>query len=322
MTANAPEAVPRYTHLEHGITVIDTGYARPGYDAAYLVVESGRAAFIDTGVNASVPRLLAALDERGLTRDAVDWVLLTHVHLDHAGGAGTLMAALPNARLGVHPRGVRHMADPGALMQAVRAVYGDAFTEQEYGSLLPIPPARIETLAEGAEILLAGRRFVAIDSPGHARHHLCYWDETSRGWFTGDAFGLCLRELHTADGPTVLPTTSPSQFDPLAFHDTVARLLARHPRAVYPTHFGEVLHPERLAPHLLALVDAQAAAARAVGQGVDGVARMREAFAALYLHALHAQGWRGDDAQLRAALGADLDLNAEGSRIWLAAART
>jgi len=117
----APADVER---LDHGVTVIDTGFQRPGFDAAYLVVEQGRAAFVDSGSYLAVPRMMAALKAQGLDAQAVDWVILTHVHLDHAGGAGLLMQQLPQARLAVHARGARHMIDPTQLMAGVRAVYG------------------------------------------------------------------------------------------------------------------------------------------------------------------------------------------------------
>ena len=308
---------PVFQHLPDGITVIDTGYVRPGFDAAYLLVQDGRAAFIDTGVNDSVPRLLQALDIAGLAPAAVDWVILTHIHLDHAGGAGQLLARLPHARLAVHARGVRHMANPGPLMDAVRAVYGAEVAEREYGTLVPVPPERITALNDGDTISLAGRILTVIDSPGHARHHVCIWDPVSRSWFTGDAFGLCLAEFRTAAGHCIVPTTSPSQFEPGPYHTTVARLLERAPRAVFPTHAGEVLHPERLAPFLLAQVDAQVAAARAQGAGAADATALHEPLLDIYLTALHQQGWCGDRAQARAILGIDLGLNADGMKIWL-----
>ncbi|HTH66793.1 MAG TPA: MBL fold metallo-hydrolase, partial [Rhodanobacter sp.] len=98
-----------------GIHTIDTGFVRPRFDAAYLVLENRRGAFIDCGTNFAVPRMLAALDEAGISAAEVDWLILTHVHLDHAGGAGELIARLPNAKLVVHPRGARHMIDPSVL---------------------------------------------------------------------------------------------------------------------------------------------------------------------------------------------------------------
>ncbi len=317
MSDHHPAAVPLFTPLDHHILVIETGYAHPGYDAAYLIESEGRAAFVDTGVNASVPRLLAALETQGLAPDAVDWVLLTHVHLDHAGGAGQLMAALPNARLGVHPRGARHMIDPRPLMKAVRLVYGPEFTDREYGTLVAVPADRVVPLEDGSSVEFGGRRLEVIDSPGHARHHICLWDRTSAGWFTGDAFGMCLRGFRTAHGHAIVPTTSPSQFDPLAYHRTVARLMERAPRAVFPTHFGEVLHPERLAPCLLEQVDAQVAVARRVGNLPDSSQQMHDAFVAIYLAALHAQGWQGSESEVRDILGVDIQLNVDGVKIWL-----
>ena len=110
--------------LAHGVHVIDTGFHRPRFDASFLMVEDGRAAFVDTGTNHSVPRLLEALAATGLARDAVDFVIATHVHLDHAGGVGLLMQQLPAAQLVVHPRGARHLIEPSALVDGARAVYG------------------------------------------------------------------------------------------------------------------------------------------------------------------------------------------------------
>jgi len=135
-------ALPAYVQpLGHGVHAIDTGFVRDRFDAAYLLVDEGRAAFIDTGTAYALPRLLGALDALGLARDAVDWVIPTHVHLDHAGGAGALMQALPRARLLVHPRGLRHLVDPSALWQGALAVYGSEEMERSYGTLVPLAEA-------------------------------------------------------------------------------------------------------------------------------------------------------------------------------------
>jgi len=118
-------SLPPYAQaIGHGIHAIDTGFQRPRFDAAWLVVENGRAAFVDTGTNHALPRLLGTLEALGLARSAVDWVIPTHVHLDHAGGAGALMRELPDALLWVHPRGARHMIDPARLVASATAVYG------------------------------------------------------------------------------------------------------------------------------------------------------------------------------------------------------
>ena len=141
----------------HGIHTIDTGFVRPRFDAAYLIVERGRGAFVDCGTNHAVPRMLAALDDSGLAPAAVDWLILTHVHLDHAGGAGELIARLPNAKLVVHPRGARHMIDPAKLWAGASAVYGESVMESTYGRLRPVPAERVVEAPDGHIVDLAGR---------------------------------------------------------------------------------------------------------------------------------------------------------------------
>jgi glyoxylase-like metal-dependent hydrolase (beta-lactamase superfamily II) len=225
---------------------IDTGFERPRFDAAYLIVDSGRAAFVDTGTNHAVPRLLAALRALELSPAAVDWVIPTHVHLDHAGGAGLLMRSLPLARMAVHPRGARHMIDPGALYAGASAVYGADEMARLYGMPEGVDAARVTSSADGMTLTLGTRVLEFVDTPGHARHHHCIWDARTRTWFTGDTFGLSYPELANARGRWVTPTSAPVQFDPEPLKASVARLLARAPAALCVTHFGRV--PQ--APHL------------------------------------------------------------------------
>ena len=151
------------TDYGHGISAIDSGYIRPMLDAIHLVVEEGRAAIIDTGTANSLERVLNALRSKGLSEDSVDWVLLTHVHLDHAGGAGTFMKRFPNARLGVHPRGARHMEDPARLWAGSVAVYGEAEAVRLYGRLEPVERSRIVEMSHGSVFRLAGRSFTVLD---------------------------------------------------------------------------------------------------------------------------------------------------------------
>ena len=243
----------------HGIHVIDTGFVRPHLDAAYLIVEKGRGAFIDCGVNHSVPRLLAALADAGLAPGDVDWLILTHVHLDHAGGAGALMQQLPNARLVVHPRGARHMIDPSRLWAGATAVYGEAEMQRSYGQLVPVAAERVVEAPDGHAVELAGRRLVCLDTPGHARHHNAIHDPASGCVFSGDTFGVSYREFDTAQGPFIVPATSPSELDPPALHRSIDRLVALQPGAIYPTHFGRLEPVQRLAAQLHEQIDAMVA---------------------------------------------------------------
>jgi len=302
---------------EYGIHTIDTGFQRPQFDAAYLLVERGRAAFIDCGTALAVPRMLAALGEAGLAPQDVDWLILTHVHLDHAGGAGALMQALPNARLLVHPRGAPHMIDPTRLVAGATAVYGEEEIARSYGPVLPVAEERIVIAEDGATIPLAGRELLAIDTPGHARHHLCVWDARSESWFTGDTFGLSYRELDGPAGPFIIPTSSPVQFEPEAMQASIERLLARVPCAMYLTHYGRVDAPGALGRALIEQIAAMVALARGCDGRPDRHRCLVAALTALYLERAHAQGVALDDAGVVHVLAMDIELNAQGLASWL-----
>lgn len=306
---------------EHGIHTIDTGYVRPRFDAAYLVVENGRGAFIDCGTNHSVEVLLAALAQAGLAPADVDWLVLTHVHLDHAGGAGTLMRHLPNARLVAHPRAAPHMVDPARLVAGATAVYGEAEFSRHYGELLPVPAGRVVVADDGHVVDLAGRPLRCIDTPGHARHHLCVWDARSRSWFTGDTFGLSYRELDSARGAFILPTSSPVQFEPEAMQASIARMLGESPRAMYPTHFGRVEDVPRLAAELHEQIDAMVSLAQASDGQPDRHRALVAALSEYYLERARAHGCALDDAAVLQLLAMDIELNAQGLEVWLERAR-
>ena len=314
-----PTSSPPFVQaLAHGIHVVDTGFHRPMFDASYLIVENGRGAFVDTGTNASVPRLLAALDAAGLARDAVDFVIATHVHLDHAGGAGLLMQQLPAAQLVVHPHGAPHLIDPSLLMYSARSVYGDAEVERSYGELVPVAADRVLRTEDGMTLDFAGRMLKFIDTPGHARHHHCIWDERSRGWFTGDTFGLSYREFDTAArGPWLMPTTTPVQFDPEALRRSVQRLLAASPECMYLTHYGRVGGVPRLAALLLEQMDAMVALATSLPADDARQAAMERGFGAIYLQRLRAHGCTLADERIAELLALDRELNVQGMTVWL-----
>ena len=303
--------------LGHGLYCIDTGFHRDRFDAAYLLVEEGHAAFIDTGTNFAVPRLLATLDALGLARSAVDWVIPTHVHLDHAGGVGLLMQSLPAARVLVHPRGVRHMVDPTALWQGALAVYGEEEMARSYGRLHEVPAERVLPSADGMTVSLAGRDLVLADTPGHARHHHCIWDGRTRGWFTGDTFGLSYREFDSPQGPWIVPTSTPVQFEPEALKASVQRLLSLEPECMYLTHFGRVGDVPRLGALLLELLQGMVELGQAQRDAVDRHAALKRGMSKLFGDSLTAHGLAVDEARLADLLAIDLELNAQGMAIWL-----
>jgi glyoxylase-like metal-dependent hydrolase (beta-lactamase superfamily II) len=301
----------------HGIHTIDTGFVRPQFDAAYLIVENGRGAFVDCGTNYAVPRMLAALKEAGLAPGDVDWLILTHVHLDHAGGAGELIAQLPNAKLVVHPRGARHMIDPSRLWAGASAVYGEAVMEETYGRLRPIPAERVVEAVDEYVIDLAGRPLICLDTPGHAKHHNTIYDSRANVCFTGDVFGLSYREFDKDGRPFIVPTTSPVQFDQKELHASIDRLVALKPAAMYLTHYGRVEDIDRLATDLHVQIDAMVELAHAADKTPGRHEALKDLLTDLYLKRANAHGWSHDRQALVDIIGMDIELNAQGLEVWL-----
>ena len=303
------------------IHTVDTGFQRPGFDAAYLIVQDGRAAFVDCGTSLAVPAMLQGLSEAGVGAEAVDWLLLTHVHLDHAGGAGTLLRQLPNARVVLHPRGAPHMIDPSRLIAGATAVYGEQEIARSYGRIEAVPAERVDIADDGHCVELAGRTLRLMHTPGHAQHHYCIWDARSRSWFTGDTFGLSYRELDSARGAFILPTSSPVQFDPEPLKASIRRMLACQPSAMYLTHYGRVEGVERLAEDLIEQIDAMVAIGRQCDGRPDRHRHLLAALRALYLERALAHGCALDQDAVAEVLAMDIELNAQGLACWLDRAR-
>jgi glyoxylase-like metal-dependent hydrolase (beta-lactamase superfamily II) len=316
--ANAPLVTPLMRDFGDGIYALDSGYFRDEFDAVHLVVEQGRVAVIDTSTQYAVPRILSALSALGLGPESVDWILLTHVHLDHAGGAGALLRQCPNARVTVHPRGTRHLVDPSKLWAAVCEVYGVAMAEKEYGGLDPIDASRIVETPEGATVSLAGRVFEFWDAPGHARHHVYIRDTKTNSFFTGDTFGISYRDFDTAQGSYVFVTSSPSQFMPTDLQASMRRLMAAKPPAVYLTHYAQLKDVLRHGEHLLRQTDQFANVALAhQSAGNDRSRLIQEDLSRLMLKDLSDRGVSLSQEDCLAVLDLDLRLNSDGLVCWL-----
>jgi glyoxylase-like metal-dependent hydrolase (beta-lactamase superfamily II) len=316
MLPQAMDAVmPRLTTFADGITAVDTEYVRPQMDASHIVVAGARAAVVDTGPNTAVPLILAALEKLQVAPDAVELLFLTHVHLDHAGGAGALMRALPRAICVVHPRGAPHMINPAKLIAGTRAVYGDELYSKLYGEILPIDRERLAIAQDGQRFEIPGRLFECVHTPGHAMHHLAIVDHATNSIFTGDTFGLSYREFDTAKGAWIMPTTTPTQFDPKQLKGSIMRLMQFRPRRLYLTHYSEVTECARLANDMVDAIDEFVKIARAAGP--DDMPRIRNNLRRLALEGLREHGCTMSDAQIDAILGKDFELNAAGLVAWL-----
>ncbi|MCX7060784.1 MAG: MBL fold metallo-hydrolase [Gammaproteobacteria bacterium] len=317
-----PAALPATVDYAHGITCIDTEQVRPGQACCYLIGSGQRSgtaqyAFVDCGTSLSVPGIKAVLAARGIGLDQIAYVMPTHVHLDHAGGAGLLMRECGHAKLVVHPRGAKHLIDPAALIAGATAVYGPKQMAAMYGEIVPIDASRVIVADDGYRLDFDGRELLFIDAPGHARHHYAIWDEQSRGWFAGDTFGLSYRVFDGPNGATLLPTTTPVQFEPDAWLQTIDRFMAADPDWMYLTHYGRVGNVQQLAADLRGDLAMYQSIALHLADAPDRHARIVEALTLHALEELAAMAAPVSDDTARDWLAFDLELNAQGLGVWL-----
>lgn len=303
---------------DFGVSCIDTELFRPGLASCYLIKEGDQAAFVDTGTSNSVPLLLQVLAEHGLTTEQVRWVMPTHVHLDHAGGAGALMQLLPNAELLVHERGAAHMIAPGKLQAGSMAVYGEQRYQQAFGALTPVAEHRVVVVRDGDTVMLGDRELQFIDTPGHARHHYVVWDARSRGLFCGDSFGVSYPELNDGSQRFIFPPTTPVQFDPIAWHNTLDRLSRFNADYVYLTHYGRHDQVSDLASALHKQIDAYVELTERISTPPDaGSGELAEILMQHSQYALLLCESRVPPELVRQLLQGDMELNAQGLMHWL-----
>jgi glyoxylase-like metal-dependent hydrolase (beta-lactamase superfamily II) len=296
------------------IHTIDCDYIHPRFAAAFLRVAGDEAAFVETNTSHAVPRLLAALAARGLRPEQVRWVIVTHVHLDHAGGAGALMRACPNATLLAHPRAARHLIDPSKLVASATKVYGAERFQALYGTIEPVPAERVRSLEDGAKVEIGGDELSFFHVRGHANHHFAVHDPAASAVFTGDAFGLVYPALQRP-GPFAFPSTSPTDFDAPEARKSIDRIAALGVKSAYLTHFGEVTAIPEVAAQLRAWIDLSEAAQDEAAAGELPLAAMEKA--------IEGKLWAAFDARIaltaqeREMLRLDVDLNAQGIA-WVA----
>jgi glyoxylase-like metal-dependent hydrolase (beta-lactamase superfamily II) len=214
----------------------------------------------------------------------------------------------------IHPRGAPHMMDPSKLIEGTRAVYGDALYAKLYGEILPIARERIAIAQDGQRFDLAGRMFECIHTPGHALHHQAIVDHGAAGVFTGDTFGLSYREFDTANGPWIMPTTTPTQFDPAQLKASIARIMQFRPRRLYLTHYSEVGQCARLASDMYDAIEAFVKIARSAGPDEALLASELRQWAH---HGLRNHGCTLHTDAIDSILDKDFQLNAAGLVAWL-----
>jgi glyoxylase-like metal-dependent hydrolase (beta-lactamase superfamily II) len=309
--------LPPITDYGFGISAIDAGYLRPGLAAIHLIVEGGKAALVDTGTSSGAAGLIEVLNSRNLGPEDVLYVFVTHIHLDHAGGAGELMHHFPCARLVVHPRGARHMADPAKLVASAMSVYGEDQFRRMYGEIRPVDASRIIEAPDGFMLDFNGRPLLFLDTPGHARHHYCIFDSRSQSFFTGDTFGISYREFDVDGMEFVFPTTTPVQFDPSAAHASLDKLMGFNPIHAFLTHYGRIGHLPQHAAELHELIDVHVDIARGLRDAPDRHRAMVEELGNLLLNRVIAHGCKLPEGEIRDLLSLDVGLNVQGLENWL-----
>jgi glyoxylase-like metal-dependent hydrolase (beta-lactamase superfamily II) len=305
-----------YQELNDGIFRIDAEYQRPGFACSYLLREGDEAVLIDTGTNHSVPTVMELLQQQGLKPEQVKYVMPTHVHLDHAGGVGELMRQLPEAQLVVHPFGSRHMIDPSKLQAGATAVYGEAKFKEDFGELIAVPEERVLETADNFSIELNGRKLACLDTPGHARHHYCVYDEQSSGFFSGDTFGISYRDFDSHNGQFISLPSTPVQFDPDAWHKTIDRLMSYSPKYMYLTHFGRIENLQPMAEKLHSDLDAYVEICKSVSKE-NRYEQLVAGLKALYIEQLKLHECILPQEQQEKLLSLDLDINAQGLEVWM-----
>jgi len=301
-----------------GIFTVDALYYRPELVSIHLIRSADRIAIVDTGTQYSEPQVRKALDQLDLDYTNVDFIMLTHIHLDHAGGASTLMQLCPNANLVVHPKGARHISQPEKLIAGSISVYGEAEFYKMYGQIDPIDPARIIQPKDGETIDFAGRALTFIDSPGHAYHHHCIIDQQSNSIFTGDTFGVGYRVLRSDDHAFLALSTTPVQFDPAALHASIDKIMSYEPQYLYLTHYSALKPTARIVAGLHEQIDDFINLTQQIADKPDGdfVKQLESAIADYLVQRCLNELPNIDKETAQQCFKLDAMLNAQGLAFW------
>ena len=302
-------------NVEDGISVIDSEYYSKDFAAIYLLKQKNKVIIIETGTNYSVPYVKEALSQIGLSFSDVSYVIPTHVHLDHAGGAGLLMMQCQNAALVVHPRGARHLIDPSKLVAGAKAVYGENKFKEYYGEIFPIDANRVIQADDNFILDFDGRELRFIDTPGHARHHFCIWDKATKSMFTGDTFGISYRDLEHQDELYILPSTSPVQFDPEALIQSINRIMEFKPERVCLTHFSAIKPTKKATNKLIESIHFVSNLAIKYADKNDSESIIYKKMMDYFLEGLNEIGFQNND-YAKDRLSLDVLINTQGLIYW------
>ena len=303
------------SNIADGISVIDSGYFSKDFAAIYLLRQGNEVAIIETGNKYSATNVQKALKMDGLSFSDVAYIIPTHVHLDHAGGAGELMNRCQNAQLIVHPRGARHMINPSKLIEGAMAVYGEENFNKLYGEIIPVDSSRVIEADDNFILDFEGRELKFIDTPGHARHHFCVWDKQTESMFTGDTFGISYRDLDKENEVYIFPSTSPVQFDPEALIKSIYKIMEYKPQRVCLTHFAAIKPTQKVVDQLIDGIHFVSNLAKKYATENDAELIIQDEMMSYFLKGIKKVG--NDDLEFcRDRLKLDVEINTQGLIYW------
>lgn len=291
-----------------GVWCIDVFHPSEGQTCCYLLVEKGAGAIIDCGAKNGVGAIKDAVTASGLKPEEIQWIIPTHVHLDHAGAAGELMSFFPRATLGGHESTMRHLCAPHRrLIPAVRGLYGEQFYNAQYGELMEVPESRASPLSEGETIKVGERSLEILHTPGHAWNHVSIYDRERGIFFAGDAYGVSFADIR-ADNIFIPPVMPPSQFNPEAAKSTLSRLKNMDASHAALAHFGMVENAPEFADFQISTLDEWESKARSIADADDFHTQFTG-----YLREWYKQVASGaDEKMFMRRHGGDIHLNACG----------
>jgi len=316
--------------MSHFVSAVDCRYIASEFAGVFVVLSDpdparAEVALVETNTAHALPLVKERLQSLGVSPEQVRAVVVTHAHLDHAGGVGTAMKEFTNAKLYAHPRAARHLIDPSRLVASARGVYGDEVFRELYGEILPVDAARVQIVQDGETVRFGGGEWFFRHVRGHANHHFVLFDPAAQAVFTGDSFGLAYPSLQGKNRQLfVLPSSSPTDFDPAAAIESVHLIVTEAKKLgcnrACLTHFGEVSDLEGAEQQLVADLQFYQRLLLAVRQGSlpseDAASAVRLRLDDYYRERCEREGLEWGEKEW-ATLDLDLKLNAQGI-VWSA----
>jgi glyoxylase-like metal-dependent hydrolase (beta-lactamase superfamily II) len=300
------------------MVIIDSKLIRDQFAGTYLLRDKNEVALIEESTSHAVPRILKRLEELHINKEQVKYIFVTHIHLDHAGGAGTLIKELPNAKLILHPSGSKHMIDPSKLIQGANAVYGEEVVKKDYGEILAIDSERIIECKDAEVFTIGNQNLTTLYTPGHARHHISIYHKESQGIFTGDSFGLSYPDMDVDGKRFYQPTTTPTAFEFDKMLESIDKMMFYKPKKIYFTHYGISNNPAEVKRQIVKRLHDYKEITESINtNSTNQVEELKKSLSDYYINEAKQHGVKLDSSKILELFDIDINLNAMGLIFWI-----